>query len=115
MEPVRINAHLQPISCAIHGTVSGARIAPIFEPELKMPVAYALSLFGNHSATVLIAAGKFPPSLPPKAARATKKPTVLLTKAWAIADKLQAISERAYPILVPRRSISLPTPNNPTA
>ena len=34
------------------------RIAPTFEPELKMPVANARSRRGNHSATVLIAAGK---------------------------------------------------------
>src|SRR5436305_13867159 len=48
------------------GTASGAKIAPTFEPELKMPVARARSFFGNHSATVLIAAGKLPASLNPR-------------------------------------------------
>ena len=44
-------------------------MAPTFEPELKMPVARARSFLGNHSATVLIAAGKFPASPTPSAAR----------------------------------------------
>ena len=34
--------------------------APTLVPELKMPVARARSFFGNHSATVLIEAGKLP-------------------------------------------------------
>jgi len=44
----------------IQGTTNGAAMAPMFEPELNIPVAKALSFLGNHSATVLIAAGKFP-------------------------------------------------------
>ena len=60
--PVSTNAQRQPRCIAIQGTVNGATIAPTFEPALKMPVAKARSFFGNHSATVLIAAGKFPPA-----------------------------------------------------
>src|SRR5688572_12532735 len=41
--PVSIKAHRQPIDSAITGTVSGARIAPTLVPELKIPVANALS------------------------------------------------------------------------
>ncbi len=40
------------------GTASGAMMAPMFEPELKMPVANARSRRGNHSATVLMRRGK---------------------------------------------------------
>jgi len=43
-------------------TILGATMAPTVEPELKTPVAKALSFFGNHSAMVLTAAGKFPAS-----------------------------------------------------
>jgi len=38
----------------------------MFVPELKIPVANARSLRGNHSATALIAAGKFPASPSPR-------------------------------------------------
>src|SRR3954463_3703579 len=60
--PVSTNAQRQPSVSAIHGTVSGAMTAPMFVPELKMPVANARSRLGNHSAVVLIAAGKLPDS-----------------------------------------------------
>ena len=40
--------------------MSGAMTAPMFAPALKIPVARARSRRGNHSATVLMAAGKFP-------------------------------------------------------
>src|ERR1700674_3190879 len=50
--PVKRNAHRQPRCTAIHGTVSGATRAPMFVPELKMPVASARSFLGNHSVTV---------------------------------------------------------------
>ena len=49
---------------------SGVTIAPILEPALNTPVANARSFFGNHSATVLIAAGKLPDSVRPRNARA---------------------------------------------
>ena len=44
----------------IQGTTSGVTSAPTFVPELKMPVASARSFLGNHSATVLMEAGKLP-------------------------------------------------------
>ena len=46
--------------------MSGARMAPTLVPELKMPVASERSLCGNHSATVLMAAGKLPDSPRPR-------------------------------------------------
>jgi len=40
--------------------VTGAKIAPMLAPELKMPVASARSFLGKHSAVVLMDAGKLP-------------------------------------------------------
>jgi hypothetical protein len=79
--PVMINAHCQPIVIAMIGTTMGAIMAPILVPELKIPVASALSFLGNHSAVVLIAAGKLPASGTPSAARATPNPKGVLAKA----------------------------------
>ena len=53
-----MNAHSHPYASVMIGTISGVSSAPIFVPALKMPVANARSLRGNHSATVLIAPGK---------------------------------------------------------
>ena len=66
MSPVARNADCHPKRTVIQGTTSGAIVAPMFAPELKMPVASARSFFGNHSATVLIAAGKLPDSPSPR-------------------------------------------------
>ena len=63
-------------------------MAPILAPELKMPVARALSLFGNHSATVFMAAGKLPDSVRPNAPRTILKPVTVFTKAVATPTKL---------------------------
>ena len=59
------------------GTSNGAATAPTLLPALKMPVASARSFLGNHSLTVLIAAGKFPPSANPSAKRAALKPSTV--------------------------------------
>ena len=75
--PARMNAAFHPQCCAISGTIAGAATAPTLVPELKMLVASARSLFGNHSATALIADGKFPPSPSPSASRAVKNPRTL--------------------------------------
>ena len=77
MAPVMIKAQRQLSASAINGTVKGAMIAPMLVPELKIPVASARSFLGNHSAVALMAAGKFPDSVTPKAARAIKNPPVL--------------------------------------
>ena len=59
----------------------GARIAPTFAPELKMPVASERSFWGNHSATVFIAAGKFPDSPSPRKKRANPNSSAVLASA----------------------------------
>ncbi len=93
-EPVITKAHRQPQVTAIKGTVKGAIMAPMFAPELNIPVASALSFLGNHSATVLMAEGKLPASLKPKAERTTPKPNVLLANAWNTADTLHNSVEK---------------------
>ena len=69
--------------------MSGARIAPTLAPELKIPVASERSLCGNHSATVLIAAGKLPDSPSPRKKRAKPNSSAELASAWPIAERLQ--------------------------
>src|SRR5437867_13423414 len=60
VRPVTINVHRQPYVSVIHGTVNAATNTPTFVPALKIPVAKARSFRGNHSATVLMLAGKLP-------------------------------------------------------
>src|SRR5436190_23232166 len=79
-KPVMIKAHCQPQFSTIYGMVKGVMIAPILAPELNMPVAKALSFLGNHSATVLIAAGKLPDSVTPNAPLTTWKPRTEFTR-----------------------------------
>src|SRR3954453_20909274 len=80
--PVATNADCQPHLLAIQGTTSGTITAPIFAPELKIPVAWARSLLGNHSATVLMHAGKFAASPNPRNARATPNAKAEAANAW---------------------------------
>src|SRR2546430_13230094 len=64
---------LFPYTTLFRSTESPARITPTFVPALKMPVASARSLAGNHSATALMLAGNTPDSPKPSAIRAMKK------------------------------------------
>src|SRR4029079_14751115 len=91
--PVPMKAYSQPHRSAIMGTTHGATIAPMLEPALKTPVANARSFRGNHSATVLIAAGKFPDSPRPSANRAAANCPPVRANAWAAAANDQTISE----------------------
>src|ERR1035437_8365755 len=83
--PVIRNVDCQPYLVASHGTVRGATTAPIFDPELKIPVACARSLRGNHSATVLMQAGKFADSPNPSRVRATPNVNALVAHACIMA------------------------------
>src|SRR5436190_21907319 len=83
--PVAMKAARQPHLEVIQKTTGGVTIAPMLVPELKIPVASARSFFGNHSATVLIAAGKLPASPRPRKNRATPKPRTVVASAWPIA------------------------------
>ena len=117
--PVRMNAPRHPrtwppmeicLNCATtHGSARGTSKPPTFEPELKMPVARARSRFGNHSAVVLMAAGKFPPSPNPSIIRAIKNPVTLLASECPIEASPQNPQARANPRRNPMTSIKRPT------
>src|SRR5258705_4502038 len=115
MAPVAMKAARQPQVRVIQGTVRGVISAPVFVPELKLPVASARSFLGNHSATVLIDAGKLPASPRPRKNRATPKPKTERAKAWPIAATLQNMIDNEKPFRVPIRSIKRPTPSSPSA
>ncbi len=85
--------------------MKGARMAPTLVDASKIPVAKARSLFGNHSATVLMAAGKFPDSPIPSPKRAIMKPIKLKAGRMAACNMpniLQVRMEMVYPSLVPK-------------
>src|SRR6185437_11653440 len=86
---VNTKANGHPHLTVTHGTIRGATIAPILAPALKIPVANARSRRGNHSATVLMAAGKLPDSPNPRKKRASANPTTVRTSAWLMAARLQ--------------------------
>src|ERR1051325_7766973 len=87
--PIHTKAHGQPQWTAIHGAAAGATIAPIFAPELKIPVANARSFCGNHSATVFTAAGKFAASLSPSTNRALANASTVRASECPIVARLQ--------------------------
>ena len=86
-----MNAMRQPHSSVMAVTMMGAMMAPTVVPELKIPVAKALSRFGNHSATTLTAAGKLPASPSPKTAREAQKPVTVREKACNTAPMLHTM------------------------
>jgi hypothetical protein len=114
-EPVTTNAQRQPQFSAIHGTMSGVRIAPVFVPALKMPVARARSSLGNHSPTLLMAPGKLADSPRPSSARAAMKAAVVRASAWPIAATLHTTTAVAKPRRTPTRSSQSPATRKPIA
>src|SRR5437867_1281558 len=114
-EPVAIKPHCQPHVSAIQGTRRGVTIAPVFVPALKMPVASARSFLGNHSATALMAPGKFADSATPSRARAAENRPVVRANACAMAARLHATTAGANPRRTPIRSNSRPAARNPKA
>src|SRR5467141_1322328 len=114
-DPVTTNAQRQPQVSAIHGTMSGVRIAPVLVPALKMPVARARSSLGNHSPTLLMAPGKLADSPRPSSARAAAKATVVRASAWPIAARLHTTTAVAKPRRTPTRSSHHPAIRKPSA
>ena len=103
-----MNAICHPHLAAISGTQIGATTAPMLVPELKMPTASARSLFGNHSATVLIDAGKFAASPTPSRKRTKPKVIALRAKAVPIAASDHQATAMPSPSFVPIRSRIFP-------
>src|SRR4051812_3082641 len=113
--PVTTNAERHPHVIASHGTRIGVTIAPTLDPALKIPVASARSFAGNHSATVLIDAGKLPDSPSPRANRAALNAVVVRANAADIADRLHSVIDAAKPRRVPTRSMMRPATRKPSA
>src|SRR5690606_40728281 len=67
-----MNEYCHPQLRMIQGTSRAVRITPTLVPALNIPVAKERSLLGNHSATVLILAGKFPASPKPSINRSVR-------------------------------------------
>src|SRR5580658_1095269 len=88
--PNRKKAARQPQCTAIQGTIRGVAMAPRLLPALKMPVASARSLLGNHSAMAFKLAGNTPDSQKPSAKRAARNPVNELAKPVVSEAKLQA-------------------------
>src|ERR1019366_5525844 len=103
--PVIRKADCQPNVTASHGTVRGATTAPMFDPELNIPVACARSLRGNHSATVLMEAGKVAASPNPSRVRATPNVNAVVAHACAMAATLHTIIAIAKPMRSEERRV----------
>src|ERR1035441_3657807 len=75
-----------------NGTTSGTTMFPTFAPELNIPVAVVRSRLGNHSATVLMHAGKLAAS--PRPSRNMATPKVITENAAPGSMAAQAVDER---------------------
>ena len=75
-----------------------------------MPMAVDRSRTGNHSATVLVAAGKPPPSPAPSRNRLAASIQKPVASAWLAQASDQKTMMTANPRRVPSRSISTPPP-----
>src|SRR5205823_4130512 len=112
--PVAMNDACQPQRSVIHGTRIGANSAPTLLPALKTPTANARSRFGNHSATVFTAPGKFADSPSPSSARAAPNAPAVRAKACDIAATLHTTIAPAKPVREPSRSMARPMKTMPT-
>src|SRR5260221_13444761 len=107
--PVKRKVERQPQSEAIHGARSGVTMAPTLVPALKMPVAKARSFLGNHSATLLMLAGKTPASPKPSAKRAAAKLRKEAAAACAMEARLPKVNATAQTPRGPKPSRRRPT------
>ncbi len=106
-------AACHPNRIAAQGIMRGAIREAALVPELKIPVASALSSTGNQSAVAFRAAGKFPDSPRPSANRAMPKPTAVRAKAWLIDAMPHTTIDRVSPFFAPMRSMILPETRKP--
>ena len=105
-----------PLSTGISApSAMGTKMPPTLDPELNKPVASARSFLGNHSATVLMAAGKLPPSPRPSKMRTRKNPAMLVTSAWLMEASPQNAQAITKPQRKPMTSITRPMTSRLTA
>src|ERR1700753_1230806 len=96
--------HLHPNSMAIQGMTIAASAPPTLEPLSKIATATLRSWLGNHSATVLLAAGQLKPSPMPSRNRNAAKPKTDPAKPVKILTKDQNTTARDRPRRVPTAS-----------
>ena len=89
-------------------TTTGATMLPTLAPALKIPVAYARSRLGNHSATVLMQAGKFAASPRPSRNIASAKLATENAAPGSMAATLHRQMAIANALRVPSLSVSPP-------
>src|SRR6185436_5992921 len=89
-------------------TSNGATAPPIEEPLSKSATAQPRSLFGNHSATAFVAAGKFADSPAPRRKRKNAKLRRPPASDVSIAAIEYQITVIVSPLRVPMRSINRP-------
>ena len=88
---------------------------PMLAPLLNIPKARARSFFGNHSATVLLHAGKLAASPSPRKNIAKQNVQTPVAAPGVMAARLQSPMASAKPLRVPNRSVSHPAVTNPMA
>ena len=113
--PAAMNADCQPQAAAMNGMVAGATRAPTFAPELNRVVANTRSPEVNQLVTVLMLAGKLPPSPSPRMMRLRPMDLTPTAKAWEMAPTLHQMMEMAKPMRAPYLSIIQPNMVRPMA
>src|ERR1700735_1727107 len=111
----KTKAHRQPNANAIHGIASAAKAPPTLEPLSKIATATLRSWLGNHSATVLLAAGQLKPSPMPNRKRQDAKPKTEPANPVRILTTDQKITATARPTRVPTASRKMPPSSHVTA
>src|ERR1700735_3739133 len=104
----KTKAHRQPNANAIHGIASAAKAPPTLDPLSKIATATLRSWLGNHSATVLLAAGQLKPSPMPRRNRKEANPKTELAKPVRMLTTDQKMTARARPSRVPTASRKMP-------
>src|ERR1017187_352476 len=95
------------------GTTAAGSMLPTLAPELKMLVARARSFLGNHSATVLIQAGKLAASQIPRRNMAAPKCIAECAKPGNMAAVLHNTMAIANALRVPSQSVNHPATTIP--
>ena len=113
--PVTTNAPRHVTSITSVGTAMGTTMLPILAPELKIPVASARSRRGNHSATVLMQAGKLAASPRPRRNMAIANVTTENAAPGSMAATLQMAMAIAKALRVPSLSVNPPATIMPMA
>src|SRR5271170_319487 len=113
--PEKTNDQRQPNASAIQGITKAASAPPTLEPLSKMATAMLRSSLGNHSATVLLAAGQLKPSPMPRRKRKDAKAKTELANPVRILTTDQKTTARAKPSRVPTASRKMPPSSHVTA